>query len=211
MRSVIQPSGQDGRTFTERARRAQIVESAIETIAELGFAPASLAEIGRRAGVSKGLISYHFAGKAELIDRVIAEVTDAGRAFMLPRVAAVADAPGRLRAYIASNLEFMATHRAHIAAVVQIANALPHERDGQPAAYGGVHRRVVAELEDLLAAGQGCGELGAFCPRVMAVTIRAAIDAAGYQASEDPDLDLADYARELCGLFDRATRTEETT
>ena len=33
-------------TFTEAARRTQIVEAAIDTIAEVGFARASLARIG---------------------------------------------------------------------------------------------------------------------------------------------------------------------
>ncbi len=38
------------RTFTETARRAQIVTAAIDTIAELGFARASFAQIARRPG-----------------------------------------------------------------------------------------------------------------------------------------------------------------
>jgi len=50
------------RTFTETARRAQIVQAAIETIAELGYARASYAqiaatdrsvEIGMGHGISK--------------------------------------------------------------------------------------------------------------------------------------------------------------
>ena len=46
MRSEINPAGQEpGRTFTETARRAQIVKAAIDTIAELGYGQASLARI----------------------------------------------------------------------------------------------------------------------------------------------------------------------
>ena len=43
------------RTFIETARRAQIVHAAIATIAEVGYARASLARIGARIGISKGL------------------------------------------------------------------------------------------------------------------------------------------------------------
>ena len=51
------------RSFTEGARRAQIVQAAIETIAEAGFRHATFARIAERAGLSStGLISYHFAG-----------------------------------------------------------------------------------------------------------------------------------------------------
>ena len=71
------------RTFTERARRAQIVDAAIETIAELGYARASFAQIARRAALSStGLISYHFAGKDELIAEVIASIYSTIGAFM---------------------------------------------------------------------------------------------------------------------------------
>jgi TetR/AcrR family fatty acid metabolism transcriptional regulator len=194
-------------TFTETARRAQIVQATIETIAELGFAQASYTQIARRAGLSSnGLISYHFAGKDDLIEQVVAEVVAAGQAFMVPRVEAAAGARARLRAYIESNLEFMATHRAHMSAVVEIFNALPREREGQAAPYAARHEAGIAQLAGYLDEGRRSGELRVFSTRVMAVTIRAAIDAVGFHLSADPELDLAEYARELADLFDRATR-----
>jgi TetR/AcrR family fatty acid metabolism transcriptional regulator len=60
-------------TFTETARRAQILRCAIEAIAESGYGRASLAEIARRAGVSKGVVSYYFASKDELLAQVVAD------------------------------------------------------------------------------------------------------------------------------------------
>jgi AcrR family transcriptional regulator len=57
-------AGGQSRTFTESARRAQIVAAAIDVIADGGYASASFAAIARRAGLSStGLISYHFASK----------------------------------------------------------------------------------------------------------------------------------------------------
>lgn len=194
-------------TFTETARRAQIVAATIETIAEVGYMRASYARIARRAGLSStGLISYHFASKDELIAQVVDEVVNAGQAFMIPRIEAAVDARARLRAYLESNLEFMASHRAYILAVAEIFNALPRERGGQPAPYAAWHERGLAQLEDLLREGQRSGEFGSFSTRVMAVTIRAAIDAVGYQLGADPEMDLAANARELAAIFDRATR-----
>ncbi len=46
----------------------------------------------------------------------------------------------------------------------------------------------------------------AFPPRMAAVTIRAAIDAAGYRRGGDPDCDVAGYGRELADFFDQAVR-----
>ena len=52
--------------------------------------------------------------------------------------------------------------------------------------------------------GQAAGEFRSFDPDVMAVTLRAAIDA----AASTPDLDPHAYGAELVALFARATRKD---
>src|SRR5579875_3336044 len=119
------------RTFTEVARRRQIVGAAIDTIAEVGCSQASLARIAARAGISKGVISYHFAGKDDLIRQIIIDVVEAGRAYVLSRVWAASSGPAKLRAYIESNLDFMRGHRNDMAAGVDILrNGRLRTRDG---------------------------------------------------------------------------------
>ena len=81
-------------TFTEQARRAQIVSAAITTIAEVGYRNASFAQIAKRAGLSStGLISYHFASKDELIGEVVVTVLVDLGAFMTDRMQAAAAEP----------------------------------------------------------------------------------------------------------------------
>ena len=46
--------------------RARIIEAAVESFAELGFDASSTREIAGRAGVTQGLLTYHFASKDEL-------------------------------------------------------------------------------------------------------------------------------------------------
>jgi len=199
------------RTFTETARRAQIVAAAIDTIAELGYAQASFAQIARRAGLSStGLISYHFASKDELIEQVVEEVVTAGAAFTAPRIEAAVGAGRKLRAYVEDNLEFMASHPAHIVAVAQVFSALPPDRSGQAPPYAAWHELGIAHLEEMLREGQRAGEFGRFSARVMAITIRAAIDAVGYRLAGDPEMDLRADARELSALFARATASSGT-
>ena len=94
----------ENRTFIETARRAQIVAAAIDTIADVGYAQASFARIAERLGISRGLISYHFAGKDDLIKQVVHEVVQQGIAYMRPRIVARSTGPTMLRAYIESNL-----------------------------------------------------------------------------------------------------------
>ena len=64
-------------------------------------------------------------------------------------------------------------------------------------------------LEQHLARFQSQGQLRPdFDPRVMAVAIRAVIDAVPRRLAHDSDLDLDSYAREIANLFDLATRLE---
>jgi TetR/AcrR family transcriptional regulator, fatty acid metabolism regulator protein len=206
----MQPRPQEQRrTFTETARRAQIVAAAIDTIAELGYAQASFAQIARRAGLSStGLISYHFASKDELIEQVVEAVVTAGAAFTAPRIEAAVGAGPKLRAYVEANLEFMASHPAHIVAVAQVSSALPPDRSGQAPPYAAWHELGIAHLQEMLREGQRAGEFGRFSTRMMAITIRAAIDAVGYRLADDPQLDVRADARELSALFARATGRE---
>ena len=196
-------------TFIETARRAQIVQAAIDTIAEAGYARASLARIGARIGISKGLIGYHFTGKDELIRQVVAEIIEAGKAYMIPRILAKPPGPGMLRAYIESNLGFMREHRHYMVAIVEIRrNGLT--ADGAERFYGDANvDEFAGELENLLAMIQAAEGLRSdFDPKIMAIVIRAAIDAVARQLAANPNLDIDNYAKEIANTFDLATRVE---
>jgi len=207
MRSESSPIGQEStRTFTETARRAQIVAAAIDTIAELGYGQASLARIAETAGTSKGVIIYHFGGKDELMRELVAEVVARGVAYMEPQIDAEPTGAGKLRAYIESNLAFMRENRNHMVAIFEIAlNA--RAADGSRLYDVSVQDAGVAALEQLLAYFQGTGEFRAgFDPHVMAMAIRAAINAVPAQLARDPALDVAHHAREIADMFHIATR-----
>jgi AcrR family transcriptional regulator len=199
------------RTFTEAGRRAQIVQAAIETIAEVGFARASLARIGERIGISKGLIGYHFAGKDELIRQAVSEILEQGKAYMIPRILAEPPGPGMLRAYIQSNLGFMREHPSYMLAIAEIKrNGLT--ADGRQRFYGVADMDGFArELADSLSSLQADGHLRMdFDPYVMAIAIRAAIDVVPRHLL-DPDFDIEIYASQIAGVFDLATRPDETS
>jgi AcrR family transcriptional regulator len=203
MRSDSGPFGKKiNRTFTETARRAQIVTAAIDTIAELGYGRASLARIAETAGTSKSVILYHFSGKDDLIRELVAGLAGRAGEYLRPRVDAQPTGAGMLRAYIEANLAFMGENRALVVAAVEIAlNA--RGADGSPLIDQPGPDTALAEL---LAHFQGTGELRAgFDPLAMAMAIRAAIDAAPPRLAREPGFDLVHYARELAGIFELAT------
>jgi len=198
-------------TFTEAARRAQIIEAAIDTIAEVGFARASLARIGERVGISKGLIGYHFAGKDDLIKQVVIHVLEAGRAYILPRVFAESTGPAMLRAYIESNLAFMREHRNYMVAVVEILRNGAFTTDSGRRVDGQDVDVAAHLLKEQLARLQAEGELRSdFDPGVMAVAIRATIDVVPHRLVLDPDFDIDKYASGIAAIFDLATRAKDT-
>lgn len=189
------------RTFTETARRAQIVEAAIAVIAEAGYVHASFALIAKRAGLSStGLISYHFASKDELIGEVISTIFTQIEEFMGQRLGQPANATTALRAYIEANIAFIGSHRAQMRALLDIFlhGGLPYDATTE--------RTVRAPLEDILRWGQESGEFRSFNPQVLASVVQRAIDGLPMLLTTDPDTNVEDYGREIATLFDLATR-----
>ncbi|GAA2931833.1 TetR family transcriptional regulator [Streptomyces thioluteus] len=209
MRSESQPSGQTksdaDRSFIELARRAQIIDAAVETLADEGYAKASLARIAQRAGISKGVISYHFAGKEELLERLVDQVYERMGVFLEPRMAAQQDPGARLRAYVESLAAYMRGHRAQLAALGQVFHNM---RDAEGTLrYGvGTSEALYAFLEATFREGQESGAFREFDVRVMAVSLQAAVDAMFEYWGVHPEHDLEGHARELAESFARATR-----
>jgi AcrR family transcriptional regulator len=192
----------DNRTFVSSARRAQIVEAAIETVAEVGYANASLARIAVRLGISKGVISYHFAGKDDLIAEIVSQVLQRARAYVQPRIEAQTTGPEMLRAYIESSLEFMRDNSNQISTLVEIVRATIA---GAKSPFSSNRDAAVHPLVELLTRFQAAGDFRAdFDPNSMAIAVRAVIDAAPGRLA-DPGFDVDQYAREAVTIFDRAT------
>ncbi len=204
MRMKNTSDGQKRPSFIEAARKAQLIECAIETIARLGYAQASLTQIAKRAGISKSVITYYFSSKEELIEQVVEAIYAAGAHFMGPQIAAQPTANLMLQAYIQSNVEYIRTHRLQMMAIMEIVLNVRTE-DGKLRYGRATEEPVLKALEILLRRGQHNGEFRAFDLRVMAVTIRQAIDVVPRWLSANPNLDGEAYARELVTLFDRAT------
>jgi AcrR family transcriptional regulator len=207
MNTKIVPSGQKRPTFTETARRAQLIECAIETIATLGYIQASLAQIATSADISKSAITYYFTSKEELIAQVITAIYDDAAAYIGPRIAAQPSATLRLQAYIEAHVEYISAHLTQMMALMEIAVNFRTD-DGKLRNRAATAERARAPLEALLRNGQQEGDFRDFDVGVMVGTIRSAIDALPRLLIANPEADAGLYARELVTLFDRATRKE---
>jgi AcrR family transcriptional regulator len=204
MRSEKVCAEEETLSFIEKARRAQIIACTIETIATLGYGQASLAQIAKRAGISKGVIAYHFTSKEELIHQVVVEIFTTFGSYMGSQIEAEGSQRQKLQAFIRSNLEIMRSHHQHLAALLEIwSNARP-----TPTLLVATHEGSLHYLEALLSSGQSAGEFRPFSVRIMARMIRSAIDAEATRLATQADFDLDAYIDELTTLFDRATRAD---
>ena len=195
----------DSPTFTETARRAQILACAIEAISESGYGRASLAEIARRAGVSKGVVSYYFTSKDELLAQVVVDVYRRAGAAIAARTDAETDPSAVLTAYVEANLAFLGRHPADLRAVTEIVMNL-RAPDGAPRFAPSGADPVLAHLERLLRDGQETGVFRDFDAHALAILVRGAIDTASGRLVTDPDFDLGTYTRELVSVVGLATR-----
>src|SRR5690606_32264817 len=107
-------------TFLERARREQFIGCAIAALDELGYAGTSVAEVARRAEVSKSVVLYHFASKAELLEAVVTHIYGSAGPAMAALVEAAGDHRERLAAYVRGCVDFAWTHRAECRALREI-------------------------------------------------------------------------------------------
>lgn len=191
-------------TLTEQARRAQIIAAAIETIAELGYANTTFAQIAKRAALSStGLISYHFSSKKEL-DWALVEVIQARLTQHMSRsMANITNPHTALIAYIEGLIGFMKIEPFTLRAMISIVMHAGFEYNADS------ERDAISPISAILHWGQEEGLFRQFDVQVMATTIQRSLDGIPLAQSTNPDLDLDVYARELVELFTLATQRRD--
>jgi AcrR family transcriptional regulator len=186
------------------ARREQLVAAAIDLLAESGHERASTVRIARRAGVSRGVLTYHFRDRAELIAAVVDTVYRLAQAEVAPRVTGATSARAALLAFIGSSVEFYGAHPRHMAALTAICAAAAPARSGARQ-----HVREMDDVGELLRTGIRDGEFRDFDAGIMAAVIRAALDGAVALVMADGSAESVALLRaELVRTFDAATRED---
>jgi AcrR family transcriptional regulator len=185
------------------ARREQITLAAVEVLAENGYAATSLSVIAERIGVSKGVLSYHFSDKADLLQEVVRFVLSSAETWMTPRIAGATSYSEALHRYISANISFLAANPQEIIALTEVlANA--RATPGVPEIFERSQREAVQSLEQLFEAGQKAGEFGSVPAPILAMSLRATIDATSAHVRTDPEFDLSQFESDLVVMFDRA-------
>jgi AcrR family transcriptional regulator len=198
-------------TFTGTARRVQIVDCAIEVIAEVGYAQASIRKIADRVGIAMSAVLYHFGSRDNLVDAVIEQMYRSALGVVVPAMDAESTPTGKLNAYIRASVEYFDTHRVHLAALTHLSDSY-RPTDGRRFDEVGMSAEMAEQLAALdpapiLRAGQRAGEFGDFRVDSMAIALRGAVNAVVEKMLRDADFDMRRYAEDLVEIFGRAVRS----
>jgi AcrR family transcriptional regulator len=184
------------RTFTERARREQLVAVTLELVAEHGRKALSLQRIADAAGLSKAAVLYYFRTK----DAVLAAAYESVRAELVTHVAAAVEAApsavAGIEAYLDTLLGLLASdpRRARL-----LAESLGEVTEDSPS----TPRRWDA-LAALVEAAQREGDVRADAdPRLTAIMLGGLVDAVVGASFEDAGIELG-AARAQVLAFARA-------
>ena len=101
---TLRPPAAAPRDEGEEARRIQLVEVTIDSLAEVGYVGTTLAEIARRAGVSPGLVAHYFGDKDGLLEAAFRTLARSLAARVRARLALAHTPRGRVQAVIDTNL-----------------------------------------------------------------------------------------------------------
>ncbi len=169
-----------------QVRRAQILEAALRCFAEHGYHEASMDDLVRASGLSKGSLYWHFDSKQDvllaLFDAFCDEIFSAwaGADDGQRPVLDVLERGGELA------VGGLAADRALLRAWVEFfAHPVARERMAE------VYRQSRTRVAALLARGIERGELRAHAPDATASALIGLIEGVLLQASVDPDFDPA--------------------
>jgi AcrR family transcriptional regulator len=156
--------------------RARLIDAATAEFAAHGYRGASLAAIGARAGVTKGGVYFHFAGKEELFYAVLDHWRDRRRRSLQMQSVGPTGAAAALRGFLAGYLRFhfrdpAATHLLRVLATElrEGFTARLREDDRQEL------RWLRASLRELLVLGVRDGALRVDDPASTAFLLAAAL------------------------------------
>ena len=104
--SHLAPTIPPPRKLSRETRRAQVIEATIEVLAEQGYARTTLTDVARRAGISHGLVNFHFQTKDALLAETLGYLSDEYRQNWDAALAAAGPSPAhQLDALIRADFE----------------------------------------------------------------------------------------------------------
>lgn len=188
---------EDKQSFITEARREQIIKAAIEVLKEIGYVNTSLAKIAKKANISTGLISYHFSGKEDLMNKTLLYLIEQEWLFVSERVALKSTWTEKLIIFIEASLAYQDFNRTNSIALIEIVfNARTSDQVPYYLLEDDEEDLKTSLLKEILSKGQEINEFGGgFSPEVVSTIIQGAISET--MLSPQNKLNYKEYSLEL--------------
>ena len=175
-------------------RRQQIIDATIRVMAAKGWNETSIDEITREAGVSRGLVSYHFKDKAQLLSGVLASCQDTFAATVAGAIAASPNPLDQVRSATRSAVLMARDHPAPYEVLMHFSASARSDPDLAEQVRG-LYRGFRQAIAEGIRRGQASGHFRMVDPDVAAARHVGAIVGLALQWLLDPDsFDLDDAA-----------------
>jgi AcrR family transcriptional regulator len=176
---------------TADQRREQMLQAALQVIAERGYADTRIADVAERAGTSPALVIYYFKTKDQLLTEAIRFAEDSWYEAGTGRMARIDTAAGRLEELIAMSCLPEADTEPHDSWLVWLD---VWAQAGRHPEVAGVRQKFDERWRETISAlvieGQAAGEFGPVDPADFAVSLTALLDGFSVQiALADPTVD----------------------
>jgi AcrR family transcriptional regulator len=200
---------------TQEARRAEaerrLIAAAAELVGEVGPSRVTLANVGERAGYSRGLATHHFGSKGALMQRLVEAVTHQFRDAMFDRGGA-GDPVTELRTLIGIYFDVVTELRpVNRARLVLWADAVANPDETTRTRMVAADREFREEIEKRVKLAVSAGEApGGIHPHGLATVVVAMLRGVALQSLIDDHVDLDATRSEVEALLiHRFTTTQE--
>jgi AcrR family transcriptional regulator len=113
----MQESQHVGRKASRAFRREQLIEAVIATLANRGISQTTLSEVAKAAGVSHGLINFHFQSKDALLAETLSFMSNEHRSIWTAALAGAGPSPAnRLNALVLAEFDQVNLSRERLTA-----------------------------------------------------------------------------------------------
>jgi AcrR family transcriptional regulator len=193
-----------GRTAAQRSlrdlRRTQIVAAARALVAERGLEALTIGALEERLGFSRGVITYHFEDKDEIVEEVLRSAVEDIDADTASEVAAAHSFDDKLRAVLRTKLRGFAANREAGRILLTFWGRLWSDKRAR-SVNAQLFARYRAQSKSLIEAGQAAGafakdaDADAFGALLVGTVIGLATQAAVEEGALDLEAALEEAAR----------------
>lgn len=106
-----------GRKASKETRRTQLIEATIDSLAKRGYSETTMADVADGAGLSRGIVNFHFESKEKLLVATLQHMADEYAAHWRSAIAkAGSDPAARLKALVSADFDRAICTRRKLAA-----------------------------------------------------------------------------------------------